>query len=333
MTLLPLEMAFSIPKQFKHRYALLLLVVATILFALASPLIKLLVQQGGINGLQYNRAVSFCNVLFIGNLCAGIIVLIVFKPRSIATEMRKTDRKTKLLLCLSSLVAFIYPSLIFTALETTSVTNVVLLSRVEVIIFILLSLFFYKVKINLYQHVGYILIGVATLLLVLINDNFMPTRGEGLVLLAAVFFAITSIINKELLKRTTVKVFLFVRNFTSSIIFFFIAVYLYGWDHFSDAFKGELWTIMLFYALIIIVLGQFIWFRNVPRVQFSTVTWLLILNPFLTIFFAWLILDEVPTIYEGIAIVAIFVGMMIAQIGSYRLRSVYSNVESTLVGG
>lgn len=296
-------------------------------------MIKLLVQQGGVNGLQYTRAVSFCNVLFIGNLCAGIIVLIVFKPQRIATEMRKTDRKTQLLLCLSSLVAFIYPSLIFTALETTSVTNVVLLSRVEVIIFVLLSLLFYKIKINIYQHIGYILIGVATLLLVLINDNFMPARGELLVLLAAAFFAVTSIINKELLKRTTVKVFLFVRNFTSSMLFFFIAVYFFGWEHFSDAFQGELLMIMLFYALIIIVFGQFLWFRNVPRVQFSTVTWLLILNPFLTIFFAWLILDEVPTLYEGIAIAAVFIGMLIAQIGSYRLRSVYSNVESTLVGG
>lgn len=320
-------------KKWRRRNAFIFLGIATILFALASPMIKLLVQQGGIDGLQYNRAVSFCNVLFVGNLCAGLIVLFVFKPRPILADLRKTDRRTQMLLCLSSLIAFIYPALIFTALEITSVTNVVLLSRCEVVIFVLLSMFFYKIKLNVYQHIGYFIITFSTVLLTLVNDNFMFSKGDILILVAAVFFAITSIINKELLRHTSVKAFLFVRNFTSSLLFFIIAVKLFGWHHFSDAFRGDLLFIMLFYALIIIVLGQFLWFTNTPRVSFSTITWLLIFNPFLTIIFAWLLLGEVPSFYEGLAIIFIFLGLIIARIGAYRIRNVYTNVESTLVGG
>lgn len=320
-------------KIIRRRYALLSLIAATVLFSLASPLIKLLVQEGGYNGLQYPRSISFCNVLFVGNLCASLLVLGVFKPKRIWEGVRKTTRKTQLLLCSSSLIAVIYPSLIFTALETTSVTNVVLLSRFEVIIFILLSLFLYKIKLNIYQHIGYILIGISTVFLSLANDGFMFSKGDVMIMLAAVFFAITSIINKELLKRTTVPVFLFIRNVSSSIIFFFIAVYFFGWHHFQDAFRGDLWILMVFYALFIIVSGQYLWFRNTPRVSLSVVAWLLIINPFLTIFFAWLILGEVPSWYELVAIVIIFAGLAIARIGSYRLRNVYANVESALVGG
>jgi len=310
--------------------ALLLLVVATILFALASPMIKLLVQQGGKNGLQYPRSISFCNVLFIGNLCAGVLVVAMFDTKKIFLELSTSTRRKKMMLFASSLTAIIYPALIFTALEFTSVTNVVLLSRFEVIIFILLSLFLYKVQLNVYQHIGYIMIGVAVIGLTLVNDNFMFSKGDILIFTASGFFAINSVLNKELLKLTSLPTFLFTRNFCSAIVFFLVGMYLFGWHHFQHAFKGSLWSIMLFYALIIIVLGQYLWFRYKAKVDFSAIAWLLIINPFLAIFFAWIILGEQPDLYEIIAIAVIFLGLVISATGTYRLRQSYSDVGDTL---
>lgn len=314
----------------KSKIALLLLVAATILFALASPMVKLLVQQGGKNSLQYPRSISFCNVLFVGNLCASLLVAAMFDTKKILLELKESNRRKKMMLLSSSLTAIIYPALIFTALEFTSVTNVVLLSRFEVIIFILLSLFLYKIQLNVYQHIGYIMIGVAVIGLTLVNDNFMFSRGDMLILVASVFFAVNSVLNKELLKLTSIPTFLFTRNFCSAFVFLAIGMYLYGWRHFQHAFQGNLWSIMLFYALIIIVLGQYLWFRYKTKVNFSAITWLLIINPFLAVFFAWLILGEQPNTYEIIAIVVIFIGLVISSTGTYHLRRHHSNAGSTL---
>ncbi|MEM6698707.1 MAG: DMT family transporter, partial [Bacteroidota bacterium] len=243
-------------------------------------MVKLLVQQGGKNGLQYPRSISFCNVLFVGNLCAGLLVVAMFDTKKILLELKESTRRKKMMLLSSSLTAIIYPALIFTALEFTSVTNVVLLSRFEVIIFILLSIFLYKIRLNIYQHIGYVMIGAAVIGLTLVNDNFMFSRGDVLILIATVFFAVNSILSKELLKLTSLPTFLFTRNFCSALVFLAIGIYLYGWHHFQHAFRGNLWSIMLFYALIIIVLGQYLWFRYKTEVNFSATAWLLIINPF-----------------------------------------------------
>ncbi len=55
----------------KRRPLVAALICSVALFALASPLIKWLMTQGARDGLVQVDAISFCNVLFVGNLMAS----------------------------------------------------------------------------------------------------------------------------------------------------------------------------------------------------------------------------------------------------------------------
>ena len=78
-----------------QRRALLFLGLGTILFALGPALIKLLTLMGGRFGLQNPGAVSFCNVLFVGNFCAGLVTLAAYGRRSLLSELRALPHRTQ----------------------------------------------------------------------------------------------------------------------------------------------------------------------------------------------------------------------------------------------
>lgn len=63
----------------------LLLLVAIASFALTGPVIKWLISRGG-------EAISPCNVLFVGNLCAGLLTLAIARPRRVVKELRAVPR-------------------------------------------------------------------------------------------------------------------------------------------------------------------------------------------------------------------------------------------------
>ena len=53
------------------------MLAAIILAALATPVVKWLVVHGGKVGISNPDAISFCNILFIGNFLSGIVVVLL----------------------------------------------------------------------------------------------------------------------------------------------------------------------------------------------------------------------------------------------------------------
>ena len=74
------------------------LILAIILAALATPIVKWLVVHGGKLGIANPNAISFCNILFVGNICSGIVVLATFGWRKLWLQLKRLDRRTNLLL-------------------------------------------------------------------------------------------------------------------------------------------------------------------------------------------------------------------------------------------
>ena len=91
-------------------------------------------------------------------------------------------------LMLGATVSTLYPALIFSALERTSVINLVLLSRFNGIVFIAFAYFFFQATIRRADVVGYAVIAVGVAILVIINNGGLTLKsGELLVLVATVF--------------------------------------------------------------------------------------------------------------------------------------------------
>ncbi|MCI4667994.1 MAG: DMT family transporter [Bacteroidia bacterium] len=288
--------------------------VAVVLFSMASPVLKLLVQEGGEFGLSHPMSISFCNVLFVGNLCAGLIVLFSFGFKRILRELIRTSTRGRLLLFLSSFLAFLYPTLIFFALESTSVTNIVLLSRFEGLFYVALAWIFFRRRLGTTELFGYGIIAIGVIVLALIGEMYMLGGGDLLVIIAALLYAISVYLSRACLKELSLGLFLFVRNFFSAFIFFWIAIYLYGFHHFAEAFVGELWILMAIYSLVVIVLGQYLWFNSGKKVRPERITHLTLISPFVSLLFAYILLGEKPTLFEGIGIGIILIGVIITKI-------------------
>lgn len=310
------------------------IVGAVVLFAMASPVVKLLAMDGGKLGLKHPEVISFCNLLFVGNLCAGLLVLGTFGTTGILRELRDMTVRLRLLLLVGSILAALYPGLIYTALERTSVTSVVLLSRFESILIGVFAAVFWKVALKRQEILGFVIIGGGVLALVFVQEMYTFHTGDLYVLVAAVVYASAVILAKEILKECSVRVFLFVRNFFSAIIFLVIGLWFYGAAHFVEAFTtGELWITMTVYALFIIVIGQALWYRGIAGASPVMVSNLTLVTPFLTLGFAYLLLNEVPDHFQAIAIGLILTGMVVSKLNVRKPRRLEMEADKTLGGG
>lgn len=293
--------------------ALLYIFIAVMLLSLSSPAIKWLVQHGGEVGICQPNSISFCNVLFVGNLCAGLVALLTFGYKNVKKEWKSSQFFVKLFLLCSSLFAVLYPTFIFMALEKTTVTNVVLVSRFESVIYIWLVYLLFHFQLTKQQVIGYFIITFGIVILLVFNEKFMFNQGIFFAVLAAIAYAIGSLFNKLSLQHFSVGTFVFIRNILSAFLFFFIAIQQYGFHHFQDAFNGDLWIVMLIYATLIIVIGQFCWYTGLKNRPPSTLANLNMIMPFLTIFYAFLFLKEYPSIVHFIAMSIILLGMFITH--------------------
>ncbi|MFT7619009.1 MAG: drug/metabolite transporter (DMT)-like permease [Planctomycetota bacterium] len=305
------------------------IIIALVCFSLASPVVKLLSERGG----ELGGAISFCNLLFIGNLCAGVIVLVSFGARGILKELRSFNMKQQLMLALSVVIAALYPGLIYTALESTTVTNVVILSRFESILYGLLAWVVFKNALSRNEIIGFGIIGAGVIAIVYVKEMYMFRGGDMIVLIASVVEAFAIVISKKTLQFCSLRTFLFARNFFSGIAFFILATQLYGAHHFSEAFQPNLWLLMTFYSLVVIVLGQFMWYRGIKTATPSVVSNLTMLTPFLTLSFAFLLLSEIPDVFESIAIGVILLGMITAKIKTKPKDDMVSQLDKSLSGG
>jgi len=219
------------------------LFLAIVLAALATPIVKWLVVHGGKLGISNPNAISFCNILFVGNICSGIVVLATFGWGRLWLQLKRLDARTNQLLAGNILVGtVIAPILLYTALETTMVTNLVLLTRIEAVGYSILGVFLFKDPISKSTWIGLAIITVGTIILALVQGQLM--KGDGLGLLAGILYAVGSALGRSIVKQISIPAFVFIRNLVGGIVFFWLAIILYGPDHFAHAFSADLWLVI-----------------------------------------------------------------------------------------
>ena len=298
-----------------------ILLVGVALLALSASLVKYLVRHGGELGLTEPGAISFCNVLFLGNLLGGLLILLRVSPRRLLAELKGVPLRARGLLALNACFAVVIPATIFTALETTTVTNAILLGRLESIVFVLLAFLLGSASLGRYQLAGYVAILAGILTLVSVEGMGNIQRGDVLVMVAAVLQALAAFAARAALEKVSLGLFVFTRNFCSAIVFFVLAVSFYGWGHFADAFAPGLWVAMTAYALLVVVGGQSAWYHGLLTLPSTTVSNLAMLSPAFGIGFAYLLLGETPGMAQIIGGVVILAGMGITRLRSSKAVS------------
>ncbi len=308
----------------------LLLVVSRGLQAMATPVVALLITTAASLGARAETAISFCNVLFVGNLCASFVVLGHFGPRRIAADLRALSARLWLEVAVFAGLAALLSTLIFLALQTTTVTNAVLLARLGPLLYALGSALFLGMAIGRGEWLGFGLIGLGLAATVFTSAGFAISRGDVLILASAGVYALLTLLGKHLLAATEPPAVVFARNFFSSIVFFTIALVLFGPEHFMDAFYGPLWAIMAVYALVVIVLAQLAFYRAIDALPPASVARWTFMTPVLAVGYAFVLNGERPGVSQLAALTFITAGLLVSALGRRTPRVAPESPEASV---
>ena len=302
--------------------------LAILILGTSSAITRKITEIGAQHFMGGMNPISLCNVLFVGNLCGLLALIVIHRQQwNWATVKRLSRREWISLVTVATLSGALAPGLIFQALALTSVTNVVLIGRLEPPLILMLSICLLHDRVSKWELSGTIVafIGIALIILLqpvkptmLTMTGFHIGLGELLTALGAIILAISTLISKRRLSKVPLGLYSMVRTGLGTIIFFIVAMMLYGHDHFKGVLSPFLWRWMLLYGVIIIVVGQSLWLTGLRASSISTATIVGSFSPIVSIVAAYFILGEVPTSAHYIGGSITLLGLLISQIGLYR---------------
>lgn len=305
--------------------------IAVIMFAASNSVVRKLTDIGAQHLVEGRNPISLCNVLFVSNLCALLVLIPGFYREFSWENLRQISRKEwRSLFVLAILSGALAPAFIFTALSETMVSNVIILGRVEPPLILSLSFWFLGDRVHRLEVIGTFvsLVGVALTFILQSphNNSFYMGftalgKGEILTLLAVLVSVIATIVTKAKLNHIPLGIYINFRMLVGTIIFFVLANLLYGSHHFAEAFSPFLWQWMLLYGIVIVAVGQLFLFKGFKAVTISEASLINSFSPVAGIIAASLILGEQLTIAHYIGGIVIIAGLLLTQIGIWKKSS------------
>jgi drug/metabolite transporter (DMT)-like permease len=297
--------------------------------AASSSVTRKIIEIGEANLVDGRNPISFCNVLFVGNICAFAVMLPIFYQQLAPRMLKQFTRGDWIsLIVIAILSGAIAPGLIFAALDNANVTNIVLIGRLEPPITLALTVWLLRSRVNVWTVAGSLVSFagvVATALsassgqqIAMMGGIFHLGKGELQVAIAAFILAIATVISKLRLQKISLGFFSLFRTGLGTIVFFIFANYLYGSRHFAEAFSPFLWGWMLIYGAIIVAAGQLCWFAGLRKATSAQTTLANSFNPIAAIAIAYLILGEVPTMAQYFGGGIILIGIVLSAIGNFQ---------------
>ena len=114
---------------------------AVIIFGASGSVTRKLTQLGAMQFMNGHNPISLCNVLFVGNICALGIMLMLYRTELTAKKIAQISRSEWVNLTIVAILGgALAPAAIFQALALAPVNSIILLGRLEVPIVLLLSI-------------------------------------------------------------------------------------------------------------------------------------------------------------------------------------------------
>ncbi len=289
--------------------------VAVAILASGSAVVRKLAEIGAANPIDGRNPISFCNVLFAGNVVALALILVGHRREWSRANLAKVARDEWVsMLGVAMLSVALAPALIFTALERTSVTSVVLLGRIEPPLVLALGALVLGDRLSRWGVIGAltVLAGVAaSLLLQPMMDGLTFGRGEAFALMGAACLAVGTVLAKARLGKVPLGIFAGTRMVVGTVVFAIVVLTLFGPAHFVDIFAPQLWAWMLLYGGIVVTGGQLFWFSGLRSSSTLQVSIASSVSPVVAVLAAFAILGEVPMLAQliGGAIMLSGIGM------------------------
>ncbi len=296
------------------------LAIATLIFGASNAIASKLHDLGDAHLIDGRNPISFCNSLFVGNICELGILIFLYHREWNMKEIKKIKLKSWIFLTVVTILSgALAPALIFTALDKTAINNVILVGRIEPALILALSVLILKAKANTWDIAGAIatFIGVALIMLLQSSGSFMFASGEILTIIAAIALAIASTISDIQLVNIPLGFFRVFRTLIGTLIFGAIVIVLFGFEHFIDIFSPFLWQWMLIYSVVIVVGGQLCWIVGLKKSKSIDVTLASAFSTIAGILCSYFIVGQAPNIAQYIGGGFILLGIMLGDVGAW----------------
>ncbi|MBL1179302.1 DMT family transporter [Pantanalinema sp. GBBB05] len=323
----------------KHIPSQTYLWIAVTLFAASNSIVRKLTNIGTQHLIDGRNPISACNVLFVSNLCALMVLIPVFRRQLTRQSLQALSRQDwAILIVVSVLSGAIAPALIFIALSQAMVNNVILVGRIEPPLILALSVWILHDRLNRWEVIGTLISLVGVIFTITLqHPSSSPVamgllalgQGEILTILGVSAAAIATVISKAKLDHISLGLYTIVRLIVGTIVFFILAVKLYRVEHFIDVASPLLWQWMLLYGIVIVVIGQLCWFRGLRMSTTSEAALVNSFSPVLGIVAAYLILGEQPLFAHYVGGSIILLGLLFNQIGIWQKTSSKSSAIGT----
>ena len=299
--------------------------LAVLVYASSNSIVTLLVEIGKQNPVNgWRNAITYCNLLFLGSLMSILPMVLIFHRDWTRENLSKLTKRDWGLLTVSAfLSSALTPGLFFYALEHTTVTNVVLVGRIEPPLFLLATWLFLNERLNPWALLAGLVALVGAVVMISMRGNgalFRFGSGELATIAATLSFIASTIVTRTGLQGVPLGIFSIYRTILGTIIYFFLAMYIFGPRHFQDLFQPVVLKWTWIYALVVIVIGQFSWNLGLKYARSGDVSLATSFSPLAALVFAMILLGEDPgpgLVPGGLIILA---AIAIGQMGRMRDR-------------
>lgn len=316
--------------------------IAIFIFAASNSVVAKLGLLGAMHTIHGRNPISFCNLLFAGNILAGIVLLIIYIRSWRPTLLARLKIKDWWnMFYISIIAAVIAPPLFFFALMSTEVINVVLISTLEIPLTLIISYLFFREKSGVLVAIGATLALLGVIATFVLHEPTMakemqmkmlnigdgafahwfvsiPKIGEICAALGTFIGVIATALSRKALTTVPAGIFSVFRMLVGSIAFFIIVVGIFGFRHFQDLASPWLWEWMALYGGVIIVLGQIFWYRGIQDTDSGNISVASAFSPIAGILFAFIILGELPKTSQIIGGAIILCGIAVGLWGVLR---------------
>jgi len=229
-------------------------------------------------------------------------VVIMYKRKRFVELKNKAAYKD--LLLTSFLITTIFV-LIFIGMRYTTAGNMAVIVFLQVLFSYLYFNVLGKEKMHTIHLMGAIIMGVGALI-ILIPADFAFNKGDWLILLSTALAPILNLYQKRSRQYCSAETILGVRTIVG-LPFVALLAYLL-----EPAVNFENFMLALPYIFIIatavFVASKVMWIEALNRISITKLSAMLAILPVMTLFFAYLYLDEIPTTAQIVGIVPVIIG-------------------------
>jgi len=250
-------------------------------------------------------------ILFAGlsTIMAGVALFTYILIKKQLSKL-KNIQALKYILAVTLFVIIIPSILIFTGTSKTSGINTTILLQTEILFAFLICGVFVGEKITP-QRIGGAITVVIGAIAILYNGTLQINWGDLLIIAGTFFFPIGNIYAKKALKLTTPAVILLVRSFLGGMILVLISLLFENYQVSFSGYVVDNFKFILLNGALIYGLSRLLWYEGLKRLDISKATSLAISYPAFSLFYSYIFLKEIPTIFQWIGFIIIFWGIFI----------------------